>query len=95
VKRNQKSGIVSSSKPSSLNECLKVRVVLFGFIPNSHEGDFTKRKPGTISSPKPVSLEGEGDTFRFHTKCQVTANRMKAISQSENQEPLAHRSQLR
>jgi hypothetical protein len=40
-------------------------------------------------------LEGEGDAFHFHFKRQVIANRMKAISQTKNQEPFAHRSQLR
>jgi hypothetical protein len=40
-------------------------------------------------------LEDEGDAFRFHAKRQVTANRTKVIAQTENQEPLAHRSQLR
>jgi hypothetical protein len=36
-------------------------------------------------------LEGECDTFQFHTKCQVTKNQTKAISQNENQEPLKAR----
>ncbi len=37
-------------------------------------------------------LEGEGDTFWFHLKHEITTvNRMKVISQTENQEPLATR----
>jgi hypothetical protein len=64
----------------------------------SQEGGFTDQKLKTISSPKAsfakLTLEDEGDAFRFHFKCKATTNRTKAISQTKNQKPLAHQSQL-
>jgi hypothetical protein len=39
-------------------------------------------------------LEGEVNAFQFHFKQHVTTNRMKVISQTKNQEPLAHQSQF-
>jgi hypothetical protein len=37
-----------------------------------------------------LTLEGEGDAFHFHFKRKTSPNRMKAISQTENQKPSAH-----
>jgi hypothetical protein len=36
-------------------------------------------------------LEGEGDAFWFHIKCEtLTANSTGVVSKTKNQEPLAH-----
>jgi hypothetical protein len=68
-------------------------VTLFGFISNAKQQQIARRRfhkrkiknrQLTEASFSKLTLESEGDSFRFYLKRKATTNRSKAISQTEN-----------
>jgi hypothetical protein len=53
-----------------------------------------KNRQLTRASFTKLMLKDEDDTFWFHFKWKTSPNRKKAIPQTENKKPSAHRSQL-
>jgi hypothetical protein len=79
---------------------LKAGVTLLDFISNAKPHQITRRrfhKPKiknrlTEASFAKLTLEGEGDAFRFHFERKTLPNRTKAIPQTENKKLSAHQS---